>query len=91
MRSLRSLLWFAALAAAASACSLGLDFNPEGQPCDARNQCLAGYICRLGSCVESDTAGDGGTPTGDGGTRTDGGTGGGSAQCLDARDCPEPR
>jgi hypothetical protein len=74
MRSPRSsLLWFAALAAAVSACSLGLDFDPEGQPCDARNQCLAGYVCQTGYCVESGTSTDGGT-SGDGGTTGDGGT-----------------
>lgn len=92
MRSLRSLLWFAALAAALSACSLGLDFDPEGQPCDSRNQCLEGYVCQTGSCVASGTSADGGTQPGDGGTQPgDGGTTGGTAYCPDLRDCPASR
>ena len=93
MRSLRSLLCFAALAAAASACSLGLDFDPEGQPCDTRNQCLAGYVCQTGYCVSSGTSTDGGTTLpGDAGTQpADGGTTGGTAHCPDVRDCPESR
>lgn len=89
MRSLRSILWLAALAAGVSACSLGLDFDPEGQPCDARNQCLEGYTCQGGVCLSSDAPGDGGTSEGDGGV-PDAGTIG-TAHCADARDCPEPR
>jgi hypothetical protein len=74
MRSLRSLLCLAALAAGVTACSLGLDFGPEGQPCDARNQCLAGYACQAGSCVSSDSPSDAGTSPTDGGLGSDGGT-----------------
>lgn len=86
MRSLRSLLCFAAIAAAATACSLGLDFDPEGQPCDSRNQCLAGYVCQAGACVTS------GTPGGDGGTPLpDGGTTGGTELCPHPGDCSQQR
>jgi hypothetical protein len=98
MRSLRSVLCIAALAAGVSACSLALDFGPEGQPCDTRNQCLAGYACQAGYCVESGSATDAGlTPT-DGGVRPDGGTDGGvrsdggttgNALCTDTEPCPE--
>ncbi|XXF76598.1 hypothetical protein P2318_26590 [Myxococcaceae bacterium GXIMD 01537] len=75
MRSIRSLLWLAALAAGVTACSLGLDFDPEGQPCDTRGQCLEGYACQSGVCVESSTPTDGGTNP-DGGVRPDGGLNG---------------
>jgi hypothetical protein len=85
MRPLRSLLCFAALAAAASACSLGLDFDPEGQPCDARNQCLTGYVCQTGYCVTSGTSGDGGTSSADGGTT------GNATGCPESQDCSLPR
>lgn len=85
MRTLRSLLCFAALAAVASACSLAVDFDPEGQPCDSRDQCLEGYVCEAGVCVSSGTSADGGTEPGDGGTT------GGSAHCPDVRDCPAAR
>lgn len=93
MRSLRSLLCFAALAVGATACSLALDFDPEGQPCDERGQCLAGYTCRQGYCEASDST-DGGTST-DAGTRTDGGTlpdggTGGQGLCADGQDCSAP-
>ena len=89
MRSLRSLLCLAALAAGVAACSLGLDFGPEGQPCDSRNQCLAGYVCQAGSCVSSDSSSDAGTTPTDGGLRPDGGTTG-NALCEDAENCPRP-
>jgi hypothetical protein len=68
MRPLRSLLWLAALAAGVSACSLALDFGPEGQPCDAQNKCLTGYVCEAGSCVSPESA------TADGGLKVDAGT-----------------
>lgn len=88
MRSLRSILWLAALAAGVSACSLGLDFDPEGQPCDARNQCLDGYTCQGGVCLSSDAPADGGTVVGDGGVTDAASTG--AAPCADGRDCPAP-
>lgn len=87
MRSLRSLLCFAALALGATACSLALDFDPEGQPCDERGQCLAGYTCHLGYC-EASASGDGGT-TPDGGTLPDGGTTG-QGLCADGQGCSVP-
>jgi hypothetical protein len=75
----------AALAGGLSACSLLVDFEPEGQPCDDRNQCLAGYVCQLGSC----TALDGGTP--DGGLTRDGGTDAGTDAGRGANDfCDDP-
>lgn len=66
-RLLRSLVPLAALCLGLSACSLLLDFDEEGQPCDDRNQCLAGYACVDDACVSD------GTPTADSGTRTDAG------------------
>jgi hypothetical protein len=72
MRTLRSTWWLAALAL--TACSLLLDFGPEGQPCDSRNQCTPGYACRDGGCVES--------PGSDGGT-------GRTSLCEDPDGCPE--
>jgi hypothetical protein len=67
MRSLRN-SWLLALVAFLSACSLLVDFDPEGQPCDARDQCLPDYICEEERCVPSPGARpDGGTPGRDGG------------------------
>lgn len=40
-----------------SACSLLLDFDPEGQPCDASGACLEGYGCVEGRCVLGADAG----------------------------------
>ncbi|MBN8226268.1 hypothetical protein JYK02_01950 [Corallococcus macrosporus] len=67
MRRLSSLIVPSALVLGLSACSLLVDFDPEGQPCD-RGQCLEGYVCRDEVCVSDD-----GTPAGDAGT-TDAGT-----------------
>lgn len=79
MRS-HSLLWLL-LVLALPACSVLLDFDPEGQPCDARRQCLPEYVCVDGGCVSSPGARpDGGL--GDGGT-------GGSSLCEDPSGCPE--
>ncbi len=71
-RPLRSFLLLAALIPGLSGCSLLLDFDEEGQPCDDRNRCLSGYTCEDGTC----TAGDGpATDAGvDAGTRVDAGT-----------------
>jgi hypothetical protein len=69
LRPLRSLVPLAALCLGLSACSLLLDFDEEGQPCDERNQCLPGYVCQDDACVSD------GTATGDAGTRADAGTG----------------
>jgi hypothetical protein len=79
MRFLRTLGLPVALSL--SACSLLVDFDAEGQPCDAQNQCLEGYVCENGSCVsgESPPSGDGGTGgnpdagNGDAGVEPDGG------------------
>ncbi|MDC0709741.1 hypothetical protein POL68_14815 [Stigmatella sp. ncwal1] len=66
MRFLRSFWVLAALAL--TACSLLVDFDAEGQPCDAQNQCLKGYVCENGSCVsgEAPPGGDGGSDAGAG-------------------------
>jgi hypothetical protein len=75
MRSYR-FPWLLAVVALLSACSLLVDFDPEGQPCDAKNQCLSDYACFDGGCISSPgTRPDGGATDGgtDGGTR-DGGT-----------------
>ncbi|MCY1020750.1 hypothetical protein [Pyxidicoccus sp. MSG2] len=77
-RSLHSLVPLAALCLGLSACSLLLDFDEEGQPCDERNQCLPGYVCKDDACVSD------GTPTGDAGTRADAGTGGDAGTTGDA-------
>jgi hypothetical protein len=73
MRPLRSLLWLTALAVGVSACSLALDFGPEGQPCDAQNKCLTGYVCQAGYCVSPESAStDGGLQSADAGVRRNG-------------------
>lgn len=81
-RPLRSLFPFAALSLGLSACSLLVDFGPEGQPCD-RGQCLPGYVCENEVCVEgtaTDAGVDAGIPGGDAGSDagTDAGTDAGS-------------
>jgi hypothetical protein len=67
LRPLRSLLPLTALCLGLSACSLLLDFDEEGQPCDERNLCLPGYSCVEEACVSD------GTPASDAGV--DAGTG----------------
>ncbi|SET29752.1 hypothetical protein [Stigmatella erecta] len=78
MRFLRT-LWLPA-ALALTACSLLVDFDAEGQPCDAQNQCLQGFVCENGSCVsgEAPPPTDGGLPDGgrDGGLDAGGGDAG---------------
>jgi len=69
--------WLLLVLALLPACSLLLDFDPEGQPCSAQRQCLPEYVCRDGGCVASPGAG------------TDGGTGARSL-CEDPAGCPEP-
>ncbi len=76
MRLLRSFVPLAALCLGLSACSLLLDFDEEGLPCDDRNQCLAGYTCVDDACVSD------GTPTSDAGV--DAGTGGDAGTGRDA-------
>lgn len=82
------LLWLLSILAGVSACSLLSDFDPEGQPCDAFNQCLEDYACVDGGCVSSpgakpDGGTDGSTDAGrDGGT--DGGSDGGGDGGFDA-------
>ncbi|MCP3144034.1 hypothetical protein [Pyxidicoccus xibeiensis] len=68
-RPLRSLVPLAALSLTLSACSLLVDFDEEGQPCDALNQCLEGYTCQGDVCVSDDS------PAPDAGTGADAGTG----------------
>ena len=70
-RRLSSLIVPSALFLGLSACSLLVDFDPEGQPCD-RGQCLDGYVCQNEICVSGE-----GTPT-DGG-RTDAGSDAGTS------------
>lgn len=77
-RPLRSLAPLAALTLGLSACSLVLDFDEEGQPCDERNQCLPGYVCKDDACVSD------GTASGDAGTGADAGTGTDAGTPLDA-------
>jgi hypothetical protein len=76
MRS-HQLLWLLAILAALSACSLLVDFDPEGQPCDVHKQCLPDYVCRDGGCVSSP------------GAQPDGGVGK-SSPCLPSEPCAEP-
>lgn len=57
----------AAVLSLSAACSLIVDFDPEGQPCDAQSRCLDGYKCVGGECVEGTapiTGSDGGTDAG---------------------------
>lgn len=64
-RPLRNLVAFMALGTGLSACSLLVDFDEEGQPCDERFQCLEGYTCVDNACVpEGSTPPDGGTDAG---------------------------
>ncbi|RKG95765.1 hypothetical protein D7V97_36695 [Corallococcus sp. CA053C] len=56
-RRLSSLIVPSALLLGLSACSLLVDFDPEGQPCD-QGKCLEGYVCQDQVCVSGD-----GTPT----------------------------
>lgn len=55
-RPLRFLIPVVALSLGLSACSLLVDFDEEGQPCDDRNQCLPGFACEDGSCIRDDSA-----------------------------------
>lgn len=50
-RSLATSVLLAAATFAASACSLLLDFDQDGLPCDASNGCLEGFACVDGQCV----------------------------------------
>lgn len=45
-----------ALFAASSGCSLLLDFDEAGLPCDATNACLEGFVCQAGRCVAAPDA-----------------------------------
>lgn len=48
-------LFAVALAGLISACSLLVNFDPEGQPCDEQQACLEGYGCVDGRCVSGAT------------------------------------
>lgn len=76
-RPLRNLVVFMALGTGLSACSLLVDFDEEGQPCDEFSQCLEGFTCVDNACAPDDAApSDGGSDAGtDGGLNTDSGTG----------------
>lgn len=52
--------------AGAGACSLILNFDPEGQPCDGHGRCLPGYACQAGACKKVSVPNDpcGGCPLG---------------------------
>ncbi|MBZ4419629.1 hypothetical protein [Myxococcus sp. RHSTA-1-4] len=76
LRPLRTLLPLTALCLGLSACSLLLEFDEEGQPCDDHDQCLPGYTCVDDKCVSD------GTPTSDAGV--DAGTGGDAGAGTDA-------
>ena len=52
-RRLSSLIVPTALLLGLSACSLLVDFDPEGQPCD-QGKCLEGYVCQDQVCVSGD-------------------------------------
>ncbi|WP_224244049.1 hypothetical protein [Hyalangium gracile] len=82
------------LLAVLTACSLLVDFDPEGQPCEPDGGCLEGYSCVDMQCVSSpgdtpdggvsggtDGGGDAGTGGTDGGR--DGGADGGRDGGLD--------
>lgn len=80
-RPFRFLVPFAALSLGLSACSLLVDFDEEGQPCDDRNQCMPRYVCKAEKCVADGTAGgpDSGSDAG-----SDAGSDGGSDAGRDA-------
>jgi hypothetical protein len=85
MRSLfRSpILWLAALAATGVlGCSLLVDFDPEGKPCDSNQACLKGYVCENDVCVVEPPPADAGENLNDGGTTAD--VDAGSLDGLDA-------
>jgi hypothetical protein len=52
------LLWLGWLVAAASACSLLIGFNSEGQPCDGWDECARGFQCVGGRCLRDDRPDD---------------------------------
>jgi hypothetical protein len=43
-------------------CSLLVDFDPEGKPCDTEGECRSGYACVEGKCLRRSLPTDGGTP-----------------------------
>jgi len=77
-----------ALCLGLSACSLLVDFDEEGQPCDERNQCLEGYVCRDDACVKDDSPGRPDAGGGDAGT-SDAGSDAGSSDGGDDGGLPD--
>lgn len=75
MRS-HPLSWLLLVVSLLPGCSLLVDFDLEGQPCDDAGMCLQGYVCTRGVCTSPES-------------RTDGGTGG-QGLCQDPAGCPEP-
>jgi hypothetical protein len=56
-RSLRALSLGLAVAAGLAGCSLLLDFDPEGSPCDIDGECLPDYVCdKQKRCVRAGSA-----------------------------------
>jgi hypothetical protein len=53
----RPLLLLAGAVFAASACSLFVKFDPEGQSCAPGGECLSGYVCVDGKCRPGSDAG----------------------------------
>ncbi|GHG64297.1 hypothetical protein GCM10012319_04610 [Comamonas sp. KCTC 72670] len=82
-RPLRNLLVSVALGAGLSACSLLVDFDEEGQPCDELFQCLDNYTCVDNACVPLEGGGDGGV-------RPDGGSGDAGSGDAGSGDAGEP-
>ncbi len=52
----RALIAAAGLAlATAAGCSLMYEYDPEGQPCNAKNECLEGFVCsKTEGCIRPD-------------------------------------
>jgi hypothetical protein len=73
MRS-HPLPWLLLVVSLLPGCSLFVDFDLEGQPCDDAGMCLQGYVCNRGVCHSNEA--DGGT--------------GGQSLCEDPAGCSEP-
>jgi len=49
-----SLPWLLLAVSLLPGCSLFVDFELEGQPCDDAGMCLQGYVCTRGVCHSPD-------------------------------------